>query len=64
MKIVSGKMSFEEGDVVRLKSGGPDMTVTDAGDRGDIQVSWFAGKYEKCSSFTEEALELTTTITC
>lgn len=32
---------FAIGDVVRLKSGGPAMTVTHIGERGGISCTWF-----------------------
>lgn len=35
--------SFKTGDIVKLKSGGPEMTVTEV-DPPNIYCSWFAGK--------------------
>ncbi|MEQ1632895.1 MAG: DUF2158 domain-containing protein [Planctomycetota bacterium] len=36
---------FKEGDIVCLKSGGPEMTVRDAGNKtGNVICQWFAGK--------------------
>ncbi|WP_370679391.1 YodC family protein [Comamonas sp. GB3 AK4-5] len=32
---------FQVGDVVRLKSGGPSMTVTYLGERGSVSCEWF-----------------------
>jgi uncharacterized protein YodC (DUF2158 family) len=49
------------GDIVQLKSGGPEMTVThvgDAIDRNRIHTAWFAGKKNEKSVFPSEALEL------
>lgn len=34
-------MSFKIGDVVKLKSGGPDMTVTYTGSDGKLDCTWF-----------------------
>lgn len=34
-------MSFQVGDVVQLKSGGPQMVVTYVGERGDCRCDWF-----------------------
>lgn len=48
---------FKEGDVVRLKSGGPNMTVN--GVQADaIEVTWFEdGKKLMTSVFSNEVLE-------
>jgi len=35
-------MSFNIGDVVELRSGGPAMTVTSILDGGSLNCSWFA----------------------
>jgi uncharacterized protein YodC (DUF2158 family) len=35
-------MSFELGDRVQLKSGGPVMTVTIIGQNSNVQCTWFA----------------------
>ena len=53
---MSGNNLFKEGDVVRLKSGGPNMTVN--GVQGDaIEVTWFEdGKKLKTSVFSNEVL--------
>lgn len=50
-------MQFKSGDVVTLKSGGPDMTVTDTS-MGQIACVWFDGKKQVYGSFPAEALEL------
>ncbi len=34
---------FSPGEVVRLKSGGPAMTVTGTNESGDVLVMWFDG---------------------
>ena len=50
------------GDVVKLKSGGPDMTVNGFGsDAKTLQCVWFSGKhFEKVESyyFPPDALQL------
>ena len=48
---------IKTGDVVRLKSGGPKMTVQ--GDTyGMLLCSWFVNDQEKRASFTPESLEI------
>ena len=34
---------FRVGDVVKLVSGGPSLTVIDLSVRGDVQYQWFVG---------------------
>lgn len=56
-------MTFNIGDVVRLKSGGPRMTIQDindhatAGARRGVQCVWFVGTELKSGTFQSEALE-------
>ena len=53
--------TLKVGDVVRLKSGGPNMTIREVGDvYGKLTVwcSWFAGKEFRQESFPAEAVEL------
>lgn len=47
------------GDVVRLKSGGPAMTVTHTGNAQETRCrcSWFAGNEAMSGHFPAEALE-------
>ena len=45
------------GDVVQLKSGGPLMTISDAGSQGYWICSWFDGKVNKTAGFKAEALK-------
>ncbi|WP_311754780.1 YodC family protein [Proteus terrae] len=50
---------FNSGDVVRLKSGGPKMTVEGNSGTGDAICSWYdesKGEYLK-QAFAEDALE-------
>ncbi len=52
--------AFNVGDIVKLKSGGPDMavhTVPDAGGR-IFTCQWFAGKKLENGRFPAESLEL------
>lgn len=53
---------FKPGDLVRLKSGGPVMTVKKANNyleqwEGTYSCSWFAGAKNNHRSFSEAALE-------
>lgn len=53
---------FKVGDKVRLKSGGPDMTVKEldqllAIDSDDILCTWFAGLKIQSGSFPPDTLE-------
>lgn len=53
------KADLAVGDIVRLKSGGPDMTVRDVPDHGEIyyDCQWFAGKKLESGRFPEGSLE-------
>jgi uncharacterized protein YodC (DUF2158 family) len=53
--------TFNVGDIVTLKSGGPKMTVTGTdkdvfGNKIIVWTTWFAGSKSESSSFPEEAL--------
>lgn len=52
--------AFKVGDVVRLKSGGPRMTVTNAGDdmsgRPFVECAWFEGTTALNGAFPPLAL--------
>jgi uncharacterized protein YodC (DUF2158 family) len=52
--------TFNSGDIVKLKSGGPEMTVykwvTFAG--GGFRCQWFAGKKLEVGDFLADQLEL------
>jgi uncharacterized protein YodC (DUF2158 family) len=58
---------FKEGDVVRLKSGGPMMTVSRAMyysytlDGADIYCQWFVGNSLQSQKFPHDVLEIVTT---
>lgn len=57
-------MIFKEGDVVRLKSGGPRMTVTNVGDRlgtASVWCSWFVGNKRDSEVFPVGAVEAVNT---
>ena len=54
---------FKPGDVVRLKSGGPNMTVTQVGERAmtqepEVWCVWFVGTKKFEDTFSPEALEI------
>lgn len=53
---------IKAGDVVRLKSGGPTMTVTgfNAMAANRVMVAWFDDKELRTASIHSEALEVTT----
>lgn len=48
---------FSPGDVVRLKSGGPEMTVKAADNPAEVECQWFNGKDNKEAWFPETSLE-------
>ena len=49
---------FQRGDVVRLKSGGPPMTVsTIVKSEGRVTTQWFAERTYMTHDFNEESLE-------
>jgi uncharacterized protein YodC (DUF2158 family) len=63
--IQEGYMSeINIGDVVRLKSGGPSMTVKDKGDYSPlgpnpgVRCTWFDGKNKKEDTFHEDTVEI------
>jgi len=55
-------MTFKVGDVVKLKSGGPLMTVANpnatAGGHAVIGCTWFDGKTPHAEMFPAETLEI------
>src|SRR5262249_18880955 len=55
-------MSFKVGDTVKLKSGGPDMTVTRIGTSGGetmVWCAWFEGTKDAYALFQPETLRAT-----
>jgi uncharacterized protein YodC (DUF2158 family) len=48
--------AFKAGDIVRLKSGGPRMTLTSVDDRGYVRTAWFARAAEQHGYFHLDAL--------
>lgn len=58
--------AFNPGDVVKLKSGGPDMTVERTGDFGPagpekgVVCTWFERAKRSTEVFSEETLKRTT----
>ncbi|MDA2937027.1 DUF2158 domain-containing protein [Acidobacteria bacterium AH-259-A15] len=53
---MTSKQKFKSGDIVKLKSGGPNMTV-DSYVASHIRCSWFAGNKLQMGSFEEDSLE-------
>jgi uncharacterized protein YodC (DUF2158 family) len=61
---MSNKTAFKVGDIVTLKSGGPEMTVNIVGDvhthkhvgAGNYRCQWFAGKKLDQGTFPFESL--------
>jgi uncharacterized protein YodC (DUF2158 family) len=52
-------VAFKIGDVVRLKSGGPDMVIQEIDEvNGTAVCRWFDGKKDKREEFVLETLEL------
>jgi uncharacterized protein YodC (DUF2158 family) len=49
-------ISVSKGDVVRLKSGGPPMTVVTY-DYNKVECAWFDGTTMKSGTFARESLE-------
>lgn len=55
---MESQSKFAIGDIVKLKSGGPDMTVRVAPDSSRMyQCQWFAGKKLEAGHFPEGSLE-------
>ena len=57
---MDAKSTFDTGDIVQLKSGGPDMTVTEENDYnpGTFDCQWFAGRKLESGSFPIDSLVL------
>jgi uncharacterized protein YodC (DUF2158 family) len=48
--------AFKAGDIVRLKSGSPRMTLTSVDNRGYVRTSWFGGAVQEHGDFHVDAL--------
>ena len=51
--------TYNVGDIVKLKSGGPEMTIEEVGTglhKGDYRCQWFAGKKLNWGTFPYESL--------
>lgn len=48
--------NYDTGDLVRLKSGGPTMTVAQQSDVSGVKCQWFAGKKMESGWFPPESL--------
>jgi uncharacterized protein YodC (DUF2158 family) len=46
------------GDVVQLRSGGPEMTVLELPEGGSVYCAWFVGGEPKSYSFKAESIEV------
>lgn len=44
------------GDIIRLKSGGPEMTVVTNEESGHVWATWFSGKKNEKARFPTAAL--------
>lgn len=49
--------SFNKGDVVRMKSGGPKMTAVHVGENGMISCNFFSDGEQKRDAFSAASLE-------
>jgi len=52
------KKNFVAGDLVKLKSGGPVMTVKEKLYDGDLRCQWFGGKKLESGDFPPDSLEV------
>lgn len=52
--------NFSSGDIVKLKSGGPEMTVQRELSDDRYRCQWFAGKKLESGEFPESSLVLVT----
>lgn len=48
--------TFNVGDIVQLKSGGPKMTITSLASKDRVYTAWFAGSKNETSTFPILAL--------
>jgi uncharacterized protein YodC (DUF2158 family) len=57
---MKSQANFEVGNIVKLKSGGPDMTVQTVpeGSGSHYSCQWFAGKKLESGRFPADSLEL------
>jgi uncharacterized protein YodC (DUF2158 family) len=49
--------TYKPGDIVKLKSGGPNMTVTHIHADGDLVCQWFAGSKLSRGAFNPGSIE-------
>lgn len=49
-------LKFKTGDQVQLISGGPNMTVNQAHDNGQVSCAWFVKQDMKTGTFFQDAL--------
>jgi uncharacterized protein YodC (DUF2158 family) len=48
--------TFNNGDVVKLKSGGPKMTIRRIEPDGEVICDWFVGQKKEAGGFRPESL--------
>lgn len=57
---MTDSLKFKEGDIVKLKSGGPDMVIYHVPEKKDSSkqygCKWFAGKKLESGVFSEESI--------
>ena len=58
LKEVSMASKFKPGQIVRLKSGGPPMTVDSLAYEEGVWAMWFAGSKHTKAHFQDAAIEL------
>lgn len=51
------ELKFKTGDQVQLVSGGPNMTVNQAMENGQISCAWFVKQEMKTGTFYQDALK-------
>lgn len=59
--IAPGKAVFKLGDMVTLKSGGPDMTISGTGSQNELECTWYDGGEMRSGSFNPLILKTVNT---
>ena len=57
---MGGQVQFKTGDIVKLKSGGPEMTIKAPAsqNKANFYCQWFAGKKLEQGNFPSNSLDL------